>query len=354
MRIHELLEIAISRNASDLHLRVESPPTLRIFGNLVPITTLSPLTQRDIQEIFEEMTTPEKRKEFSVHHELDFNYSVPELTRCRVNVMLQRSTLSIAVRLIPFKIPSIEELGLPDIIRDLAIKPMGLILITGPTGSGKSSTIAAMVNYLNETRECNIITIEDPIEYVHVNKRSLIVQRNLGEDTESFDSALIHALRHDPDVIVVGEIREFTTMTTALRAAETGHLVLGTLHTGDAAQTINRVLDMFPAKQSEQLRCELAQILVAVVCQTLLPRADGQGRVPACEIMLANNAIRNLIREGRVHQLYGVIQVSSKEGMQTLNQALTTLVENGIVTREQAGIKSNMLEEIKGLNHYYR
>jgi len=353
MRIRELIEIAVDSRASDLHLRVGSVPTLRVYGNLVAIEGLSPLKPQDVEAYFEELATEEKRKAFALRHELDFEYSFPNYVRCRINVLQQRSTLSIAMRIIPFKIPTIEELGLPNILKELALKRSGLILITGATGSGKSSTIAAMVDYLNENEERNVITIEDPIEYVYKNKKCLIVQRNVGHDTESFDVALVHALRHDPDVIVIGEIREIITMQTAIRAAETGHLVLGTMHTVDAAQTIHRIIDMFPDKQQEQIRSELAQIIVAVLCQFLIPRKEGTGRVPAFEIMLANNAIRNLIREGRIHQLYSQIQVSKREGMQTLNQALNSLLDRGLITREEAYAKTSMLEELKSLHQTY-
>ena len=353
MNVHELIELAVTNKASDLHLNVTSPPTLRIYGNLVPVQGVPLLTAKDIQEAFEEVATAEKRRDFAASHDIDFYYSIAGLARCRINVMQQRNTLSMSVRIIPFKIPTIEDLNLPPVIRDLILKPTGLILITGPTGSGKSGTIAAMINYLNENLERNIITIEDPIEYVHTNNKCLISQRNLGEDTASFDNALIHALRHDPDVIVVGEMREMTTMITAIRAAETGHLVLGTLHTSDASQTVNRIIDMFPASQHDQVRSELAQILTAVVCQTLIPRADGQGRVPACEIMIVNNAVRNTIREGRIHQLYSLIQVSSKEGMQTLNQALSALISSGAISEDQAFVTSNMQEELKTMRHSY-
>ncbi|MCX6004636.1 MAG: type IV pilus twitching motility protein PilT [Chloroflexi bacterium] len=354
MRIRELLELAVKQRASDLHLSVPSVPVLRIDGNLHLTENLHPLSPADVQSLFEEVTSPERRTEFAGSHELDFAYSVPGLTRCRVNILQQRSTISIAIRLIPFGVPSIESLNLPPICRDLILKPMGLILITGATGSGKSSTIAAMINYLNETMARHVITIEDPIEYVYSNKKSIILQRDVGEDTFSFDAALIHALRHDPDVIVLGEIREISTMITAIRAAETGHLVLGTLHTIDAAQTVNRIVDMFPATQQEQIRNQLSLILTAIVCQTLLPRADGVGRVPACEVMLASMAVRNVIREARIHQLYSIIQVSKKEGMQTLNQAIANLMVKGMVTKEQAYLRTSMIEELKGIYDSYQ
>jgi len=354
LRIRELLELAIENRASDLHLSVSAPPVLRIDGGLHVVQNLNPLSPRDIENYYEEITSAEHRSEFSHTRELDFAYSVPGLTRCRVNVLQQRSTLSIAIRLIPFGIPTIDDLNLPPICKDLILKPMGLILITGPTGSGKSSTIAAMINHLNDNRSSHVITIEDPIEYVYTNKMSLILQRDIGGDTLSFDAALVHALRHDPDVIVLGEIREITTMTTAIRAAETGHLVLGTLHTVDAAQTINRITDMFPAAQQDQIRNQLSLTLNAVICQTLIPRADGAGRVPACEVMIANNALRNVIREGRIHQLYSIIQVSKKDGMQTFNQALADLMRRGTITKEQAYLRTSMIEELKGIYDSYQ
>jgi twitching motility protein PilT len=349
MGIRDLVEFAVANRASDLHLRVGSVPTLRINGDLVAIDGLSPLKPIDVETYFGELASEEERKVFALGHELDFQYSIPNFIRCRVNVLQQRSTLSIAIRIIPFKIPTIDELGLPMILKELALKRSGMILITGATGSGKSSTIAAMVDYLNNNAERNIITIEDPIEYVYRNNRCLIVQRNVGHDTESFESGLVNALRHDPDVIVVGEIREIKTMQVAIRAAQTGHLVLGTMHTIDAAQTIHRIIDMFPEGQQEQIGNELAYTILAVVCQILVPSQGGAGRVPACEIMLTNNAIRNLIRERKIHQLYSQIQVSSREGMQTLNQALADLLKSGLITEEQAHAKTSMLAELKSL-----
>ena len=348
------MELAVENRASDLHLTVPSPPILRIDGSLHIIQNLNPLSPKDVENYYEEITSTERRAEFTKTRELDFAYSIPGLTRCRVNILQQRSTISIAVRLIPFGVPTIDELHLPQICKDLVLKPMGLILVTGPTGSGKSSTIAAMVNHLNENKASHVITVEDPIEYVYSNKKCLILQRDIGEDTFSFDAALIHALRHDPDVIVLGEIRDINTMTTALRAAETGHLVMGTLHTVDAAQTINRIVDMFPAVQQEQIRNQLSLTLTAVVCQTLIPRADGVGRVPACEVMIANMAVRNVIREARTHQLYSIIQVSKKDGMLTFNQALADLMLKGAITKEQAYLRTTMIEELKGIYDSYQ
>jgi twitching motility protein PilT len=349
MGIRELVEFAVAKQASDLHLRVGSAPTLRINGDLVVIDGLSLLKPIDVETYFGELASAEERKVFAQGHELDFQYSVPNFIRCRVNVMQQRSTLSIAIRIIPYKIPTIDELGLPTILKELALKRSGMILITGATGSGKSSTIAAMVDYLNNNAERNIITIEDPIEYVYRNNRCLIVQRNVGQDTESFELGLVNALRHDPDIIVVGEIREVKTMQVAIRAAQTGHLVMGTMHTIDAAQTMHRIIDMFPEGLQNQIRNELAYTILAVVCQMLVPSQGGAGRVPACEIMLSNNAIRNLIREGKIHQLYSQIQVSSRDGMQTLNQALADLLKRGLISEEQAHAKTGMLAELKSL-----
>jgi twitching motility protein PilT len=354
LRIRELLELAVENRASDLHLTVPSPPILRIDGNLHIIKDLNPLSPKDIEDYYEEITSTERKAEFSKNRELDFAYSIPGLTRCRVNILQQRSTISIAIRLIPFGVPTIDDLKLPQICKDLVLKPMGLILVTGPTGSGKSSTIAAMVNHLNENKASHVITIEDPIEYVYSNKKSLILQRDIGEDTFSFDAALIHVLRHDPDVIILGEIREINTMITAIRAAETGHLVLGTLHTIDAAQTINRIVDMFPAVQQEQIRNQLSLTLTAVLCQTLIPRADGVGRVPACEVMIANMAVRNVIREGRIHQLYSIIQVSKKDGMITFNQAMADLMVKGTITKEHAYHRTSMIEELKSIYDSYQ
>jgi twitching motility protein PilT len=349
MGIQDLLKAAVDSHASDLHLRVGSVPTLRIYGGLVPVDGYAPLTPKDVELYFEEITTAERRKSFAERHELDFEYSIRDFTRCRVNVMQQRSTLSIAVRMIPYTIPSLDKLNLPPVTMDLVMRRSGLILITGAKGTGKSTTLAAMIEYLNENVHRNIVTIEDPIEYVFKNKKCLIVQRGVGHDTESFDVALVHGLRHDPDVIMVGEVREILTMQTAIRAAEAGHLVLGTMHTIDAAQTINRILDMFPERQQEQVRNQLSHILLAVICQFLIPCKGDGGMVPACEIMLCNNAIKNTIREGRIHQIYSQIQVARKEGMQTLNQALTELIQKGLIDQELAYKYTSMIEELKAL-----
>jgi twitching motility protein PilT len=349
MDIIELLKTMVEKSASDLHIRVPSTPVLRVDGDLVPLKDQPQITMEDVEAAFDYITTPEQRNRFHLEKELDFAYSVPGLARFRVSVMRQRGTISLAFRLVPFKVFTIDELALPDICRELILKPRGLILVTGPTGSGKSTTMAAMLNFLNERQACNVITIEDPIEYLHPNIKCLIAQRDLGDDTKSFDIALIHALRHDPDVIVVGELRDFETVQTAMRAAETGHLVMGTLHTTDAPQTVDRVIDIFPPNQQPQIRLQFSQVLVAVLSQTLLPRATGKGRIAAFEIMTGNSAVKNLIREGKTFELHSVMQLSSAESMQTLDQALADLVKKKIVSVEEAKMKSSHPDRLKKL-----
>jgi len=345
----ELLKLMVEKRASDLHVRVPSPPVLRVDGELLPLQNLPQTTMEDVETAFDYITTPEQRNRFHLEKELDFAYSVPGLARFRVNVMRQRGTVSLAFRLVPFKVFTIDELALPQICKELILKPRGLILVTGPTGSGKSTTMAAMLNYLNEHIARNVITIEDPIEYLHSNIKCLIAQRDLGDDTKSFDVALIHALRHDPDVIVVGELRDLETVQTAMRAAETGHLVMGTLHTTDAPQTVDRVIDIFPPNQQPQIRLQFSQAIIAVLSQTLLPRATGKGRIAAFEIMTGNSAVKNLVREGKTFELHSVMQLSSAEGMQTLDQALAELVKRKIVTLEEAKMKSSHPDRIKKL-----
>lgn len=347
----ELLKLAVDMGASDLHLRVPSVPIFRIDGSLVPQEGAAPLNADDIEKVFEAITSEEQKNTFREKLELDFAWSVPGLARFRVSVMRQRGTLSIAFRQVPLEIYSIEGLGLPVILEQLVLKPRGLILVTGPTGSGKSTTMAAMINHLNENSRRNVITIEDPIEYLHPNKKCIIAQRDLGDDTLSFATALVHALRHDPDVIVVGEMRDLDTIATAITAAETGHLVMGTLHTTDASQTVDRIIDIFPPAQQQQIRVQLAQVLEGVISQTLVPRIGG-GRIAACEILMATYAVRNLIREGKTFQLSNVMQLGSKDGMQTLDQALSDLVKRGVVTEEEAMMKSSNPEQVKKLAPY--
>jgi len=338
--VDELLKLMVGKGASDLHLTVPSPPVLRIDGVLMPQEDWLPLAAKDIEFAFEKISTQEQRAAFSKEWELDFAYSVPGLARFRVSVLQQRGTMSLAFRLVPSNVPSVDELGLPQICKQLVLKPRGLILVTGPAGSGKSTTLAAMVNHLNENERRNVITVEDPIEYLFQNKRCIIRQRDLGDDTKSFSAALIHVLRHDPDVIVIGEMRDLDTISTAITAAETGHLVLGTLHTVDAAQSIDRIIDIFPPGQQRQMRLQLSQVIEAVLSQTLLPRIGG-GRVAAFEIMIATYVIKRLIREEKIYEIPANMELGSREGMQTLDQALADLVRSGIVTQEEAVMKTS-------------
>jgi len=356
MQIEELLKLTVDKGASDLHLRVPSPPVLRIDGELLPQEDLPPVTAEDTRRVLDRIATPGQKEAFFRDLELDFGYSVAGLARFRVSVLQQRGTISVAIRVVPFEVPTIEKFELPQILKELILKPRGLILVTGPTGSGKSTTLAAMINYLNENSRQNVITIEDPIEFLFRNKKCLIAQRDLGDDTKSFSSALIHGLRHDPDVIVVGEMRDLETISTAITAAETGHLVLGTLHTTDAPQTVDRLIDMFPPSQQHQVRLQLSQVMEATLSQTLLPRNGyngGKGRVAAFEIMLGTPAVKNLIREAKSHELPNVINLSNKDGMQTLNQALADLVRRGIVSQEEAVMKSSNPEALKKLLQFH-
>ncbi len=353
MNVKELLRIMSEKEASDLHLRVPAPPMMRVDGELVAMEGQERLSPADIEDIFRQCTSEDQRKRFFGELELDFAYSVPGLARFRVNVMLQRGTMSIAFRRIPFSIPTITDFGLPDVCKTLILKPRGLVLVTGPTGSGKSTTLAAMIDYLNETEARNVITIEDPVEFLHHNKKCLIAQRDLGDDTRSFANALKHALRHDPDVILVGEMRDLETISTAITAAETGHLVLGTLHTVDAVQTVDRIIDAFPPEHQHQVRLQLSQVIEGVLSQTLVPRAVGHGRVGVFEIMVANGAVRNLIRTNKTYELTSVLQLSNKEGMQTLNQALAHLVNTRVITAEEAVRKSSDPDQLQRLIHGY-
>jgi len=352
MQVGELLRLVVDRGGSDLHLTVPSQPVVRIDGVLVAQEDLSPLTAEDIESALEQIATEEQRATFCSEHELDFAYSVPGLARFRVNVLQQRGTISLAFRLVPFSIPSIDELGLPSICKELVLKPRGLILVTGAAGSGKSTTLAAMINHLNETEKRNVITVEDPIEFLFRSKKCLIRQRDIGDDTKSFAAALMHVLRHDPDVIVIGEMRDLATISTAMRAAETGHLVLATLHSNDAAQSIDRIIDMFPYGQQQQIKLQLSQVIEAVLSQVLLPRIGG-GRIAAFEIMLGASVIRRQIRDGKVYEIVPNIEMGSKEGMQTLDQAMADLVSKGLVAKEEAMMKSGNPVKLQQLLQSY-
>lgn len=351
MHIDKLLKRMVDRDASDLHLTVPSPPVFRIDGVLVPQEDLSPLAPEDIESVLTKIVSEEQRATFCTERELDFAYSIPGLARFRVNALQQRGTMSLAFRRVPFTVPSIDELGLPQICKKLILKPRGLILVTGSAGSGKSTTLAAMIDHLNKNEMRNIITIEEPIEFLFHNDRCIIRQRDIGDDTRSFATALVHALRHDPDVIVIGEMRDLATVSTAMRAAETGHLVLGTLHTIDAAQSIDRIIDVFPPAQQRQMRLQLSQVIEAVLSQVLLPRADG-GRIAAFEIMMATNVIRRLIREERIFDIPPNIETGRLEGMQTLDQALADLVLRNLVAREEAMMRSSNPAKLDELLSY--
>lgn len=339
MSIEELLKLLYERNASDLHLTVGIPPTLRVYGRLVR-TEYPRLTPEDTKALAYSLMNPEQKAKFEQNREIDFSYGLPGIGRFRINVFYQRGSVGIAIRSIPYKIPKLEELGLPPILKELTKKPKGLILVTGPTGSGKSTTLASMIDIINETRDCHIVTIEDPIEYMHTHKKSIVNQREVGSDTLSFVNALRAVLREDPDVILIGEMRDLETIQAAITAAETGHLVLATLHTNNASQTIERIIDVFPPYQQEQIKLQLSNTIEAIISQRLLPRrkerilGDGMlsGRVVAVEILIATPAVRNLIREGKVHMIPNVIQTGSQFGMISMDQSLLTLYRNGEIT----------------------
>ncbi|HSV31736.1 MAG TPA: type IV pilus twitching motility protein PilT [Atribacteraceae bacterium] len=328
------------KRASDLHLTVGLPPTMRIDGKLIP-SKVPNLSQEDTKAIARSIVSEEQWGKFQETHELDLSLGIPQVGRFRVNIYYQRGSIGLAIRALSYNIPTMEELHLPtEILQKLALLPRGLILATGPTGSGKSTSLASMIDYINSNRSCHIVTIEDPIEYVHSHKQSIINQREVGEDTHSFESALVHVLRQDPDVILVGEMRNLETVAIALTAAETGHLVLATLHTNNAPQTVDRIIDIFPPHHQQQIRIQLSACLQGIVSQQLIPRSDTRGRIPAIEILLANNAVCNLIREGKSHQLYSVMQSSLAEGMLTMDWALFDLYKKGMVNWEEAFSRS--------------
>ncbi|MBE0480026.1 MAG: type IV pilus twitching motility protein PilT [Dehalococcoidia bacterium] len=349
MQIEDLLRLTVERGASDLHLRVPSPPILRIDGSLKPVEDLPGVTPQYSKEALEHITTETQRDRFYKDLELDLAYSMRGLGRFRVSAFFQRGTISLAIRQVSLKIPTIDELGLPAVCKTLVLKPRGLVLVTGPTGTGKSTTLASMINHLYKNDARNVITIEDPIEFMHQNEKCIIAQRDLGDDTKSFATALRHALRQDPDVILVGEMRDLETISTAITAAETGHLVLSTLHTSSAPQTIDRIIDVFPAHQQEQVRFQVGMVLQGVLSQTLIPRAAGKGRVAAFEIMVSTDAVRNLIREGRTDQLPTYLQTGRQHGMQTMDQDLQKLVKAGAITLEEALMRCTKPEEFRNL-----
>jgi twitching motility protein PilT len=348
MTIEDLLHIMVERGASDLHLKTGSAPMIRIDGELTPVT-YEVLTPDVVRRMIESILTDEQKARFIAEKELDLAYSVPGLSRFRINVYLQRGTWGTAIRVIPARPFTIDELKLPPILKDMSMKPRGLILVTGPTGSGKSTTLAAMINHINENRRCHIVSVEDPIEFLHKDKNSVICQREVGADTHSFSHALRHVLRQDPDVILIGEMRDLETTSIAITAAETGHLVLATLHTSSAPTTIDRIIDIFPPHQQSQIRMQLSVTIEGVLCQTLLPKAKGSGRVMAMEIMPVTPAVRNIIREGKTHQIPNIIQSGMQYGMQSLDMALRNLYLQGMVTFEDALAKAAVPEEFARL-----
>ncbi len=347
--IDDLLEQMVARGASDLHLSVGSRPAIRVNGRIERLEEIEVLTPEDTQQLLYQILSSEQQKNLEVKRQLDFAHGVPGLARFRVNVYFQRGSLGGAFRLIPEAIKTLEELGLPSSLHELAGKPRGLVLVTGPTGSGKSTTLASLIDEVNRTRSDHILTIEDPVEFVHRHKKCIVNQREIGFDAPSFAEGLRAALRQDPDVILVGEMRDLETIGTALTAAETGHLVLGTLHTQSASSTVDRIIDVFPPAQQEQVRIQIAGALQGIVTQALLPTADGSTRVAALEILLPDDAARNLIRQGKVEQIYTINQTGTQRGMQTMEQSLTELTLRGVVTLETALARSSRPDQLLGL-----
>ena len=347
--LHQLLKAMVEKGASDLHITTGSAPQLRIDGKLVPLKT-SPLTPVETKQLCYSILTDAQKHKFEEESELDLSFGVKGLSRFRANVYMQRGAVAGAFRTIPFKILTFSELGLPAIVAELAKKPRGLLLVTGPTGSGKSTTLASIIDKVNTDRHEHIITIEDPIEYLHPHKNCLVNQREVGADTQSFKKALKYILRQDPDVVLIGEMRDLETIESALVISETGHLAFATLHTNSCVQTINRILDVFPPYQQPQVRAQLSFVLEGVLTQNLLPKAGGPGRVLAAEVMVPNAAIRNLIREDKVHQVYSQMQVGqSKFGMQTFNQSLAALFNRRLITLDEAVGRSSDPEELRNI-----
>jgi twitching motility protein PilT len=345
----EVLTKMAEDRASDVHLSPGFRPAIRVRGRIVPLEEYERLTPQQTRDTVYGLLNDDQRKRFESHKQLDLAYAVPGVARFRVNCFFQRGSISAAFRRIPHQIPRLDELGLPPVLGELTKKPRGLVLVTGPTGSGKSTSLAAMLDVINEEREEHMLTIEDPIEFLHQHKRCIVNQREIGADAEDFGSALKAALREDPDVILVGEMRDLETMSTALTAAETGHLVFATLHTQSTSQTVDRIIDIFPAEQQAQVRMQLSIALQAVITQQLLPTIDGSGRVVATEVLIPTPAVRNLIREGKTHQIYSAIQTSGSIGMQTMDAHLAQLVRMGRVSRQLAEQRAAVPEELKRL-----
>jgi twitching motility protein PilT len=347
--LHQLLKAMIEKGASDLHVTTSSPPQLRIDGRLHPLK-MPPLSPPETKQLCYSVLTDAQKHRFEEDSELDLSFGVRGLSRFRANVFMQRGAVAGAFRAIPYKVRTFEELGLPRVALELTKKPRGLILVTGPTGSGKSTTLASMIDRINSERNEHIVTIEDPIEYLHPHKGCLVNQREVGADTQSFTDALKYILRQDPDVVLVGEMRDLETIEAALTVAETGHLCFATLHTNSAVQTINRIVDVFPPYQQAQVRAQLSFVLEGVMCQSLLPRASGPGRALSLEVMVPNAAIRNLIREDKIHQIYSQMQIGQEKfGMQTMNQSLATLHQRRLITTDEAIGRSSDPDELRQL-----
>jgi twitching motility protein PilT len=348
--IHQLLKFMVENQGSDLHLTVNSPAQIRVHGKLQPIMGTNSLTAAETKQLCYSILTDQQKHKFEETLELDLSFGIKGLSRFRGNIFSQRGAVAGAFRTIPYEIRDFKELGLPEIISRLCEKPRGLILVTGPTGSGKSTTLAAMLDKVNRERHEHIITIEDPVEYLHPHKSCLVNQREVGADTHSFKNALKSALRQDPDVVLIGEMRDLETIESALRIAETGHLTFATLHTNSTVETINRIIDVFPSHQQSQVRTQLSFVLQGILCQSLLPTKDGKGRCLSLEIMVPNAAIRNLVREDKVHQIYSVMQTGqSGSGMQTFNQSLADLYLRGKLDLETAMARSSQPEELQEL-----
>jgi twitching motility protein PilT len=351
LHINDLLDLVLQYRGSDLHLTSGSPPVVRVHGDLLPLTHLPMLNGSQIRQMVFSILTQKQREKFEAELELDTSYALPGKGRFRVNVFVQRDSVGCVMRVIPYEIVDFDVLGIPPAAKTWAYLPRGLVLVTGPTGSGKSTTLASLLDIVNRERAVHIMTVEDPIEFLHHHKRAIVNQREVGEDTHSFASALKHVLRQDPDVILVGEMRDLETISTALTAAETGHLVFATLHTQDAPQSIDRVIDVFPAHQQQQVRVQLAASLQGICTQQLLPTADGQGRAVACEVLVATPAIRNLIREGKVHQIYSMLQAGGKYGMVTMDMSLAYLVRTGRISLDMALERCANEEDLRRLVH---
>jgi twitching motility protein PilT len=345
----EVLRQMVETRASDVHITAHFPPAIRDKGRIRPMEGFPVLNAQQTREVVYGILNDDQRKRFEVDQQLDFAYAIPGVARFRVNCFFQRGAVSAAFRLIPQEIPALDSLGVPPVLRELTQKPRGFVLVTGPTGSGKSTTLAAMIDAINVEREDHILTIEDPIEFLHRHKRSIVNQREIGSDAPDFGRGLRAALRQDPDVILVGEMRDLETVSTALTAAETGHLVFATLHTQSTAQTVDRVIDVFPPEQQGQVRTQLSIALQGIVTQQLLPTSDGRGRVVATEVLIPTPAIRNLIREGKTHQIYAALQTSGAVGMQTMDADLARLVRSGKIGRSLAEQRASVPEELSRL-----